>query len=61
MAYFIYVHSQTGPEAQIVHDEKLVDYVRGQNHLRVLSQHQLTVAEAELSIDELKKLYPAKG
>jgi hypothetical protein len=60
MAYFVYIYSQTGPRPQIIHDEKMAEYVRSQNHLKVLIQFPLTGDEAKLSLAALLKIYPYK-
>jgi hypothetical protein len=55
MAYLVYYsHSNI----QIIHDEKMEEYKQSRLQPPVLARFPLTEAEARLTIDELKQIYP---
>lgn len=66
MAYFAWVKNQQAWSPanlmpQVIHDEKMADYISSQGHLIVVAKHPISDAEAQLSVAILEQRYPAPG
>jgi hypothetical protein len=63
MAYFAYVKNTQPWSAllvmpQIIHDEKMADYMVKQKSLVIIKKFKITDEEVEMGIDWLVKKYP---
>lgn len=66
MAYFAWVRNQqawvpTTLSPQIIHDEKMAEYIISQGHLTIVARHPISDNEAKMSVEILAKRYPAPG
>lgn len=60
MPKLVYLQGLKGPAPQLWQDDSVLG-VTGEKTYPVLQEHKITEKEAELSLDELMKIYPYTG